>query len=223
MDWRRFVMEWGWLGMAIPLLALVGTTFYSITQDNRGWKKVQSKMGESRRASLEEQHEDIKDSIKVGTEDIEKTVVSKTDSIEKVIVDKTSNIYTKVDNIDKITVKNEALYQSLNLDQKEVRNNVNKLVLDWEKTISENKELKSINEKLLEKVSFLKESSFETRMETKDIKEKLDKLIVTNKIILEENQELKNKITELEKENKNLYCKIQGSNYHNENEDDMEI
>ncbi len=130
-------MEWGWLGMAIPLLGLVGTTFYSIVQDSKGWKKVQSKIGENRRSSLEEQHEDIKDAIKVRTE-----------GIEKAIVDKTSNIYSKVDNIDKIMNRNEARYENLNLDQKEVRNNVNKLVNSWEALIKENQELKELVLKL---------------------------------------------------------------------------
>jgi regulator of replication initiation timing len=186
MDWRRVIIEWGWLGMAIPLFGLVGTTFYSITQDKKGWKNVQSKIGENRRSSLEEQHEDIKDAIKVRTE-----------GIEKAIVDKTSNIYTKVDKINDITVRNEVLYQNLDVEQKEIRNNVNKLILDWEKTISENKELKS-------QIDYLKYEKHELMVNRDKAKEKLDKLEKTineNTILKDDNTILKSEIESLKDQN----------------------
>ena len=73
MDWRRLIMDWGWLAVVVPLLAVAGTTIVSICQDNRGWEKVQNKIGKNKGASLEEQHDDI-----------EKAIVEKTSSIYKI-------------------------------------------------------------------------------------------------------------------------------------------
>ena len=35
--------------------------------------------------------------------------------------------------MDKVMNKNEVRYEYLNSDQKEIRNNINKLILDWER------------------------------------------------------------------------------------------
>lgn len=212
MDWGKLIMDTVIASLITGIFAVVAVLVTNGYTNKKGYEKLDSKIGDLGDNTLNRQHEEINNSIR-----------AKTENMEKAIMEKTSNIYTKVDSIDKITVKNEALYENLNQNQKEVRNNVNKLVLDWERTISENKELKAINKKLLEEVSSFKENRFETKIETKDIKEKLDKLISINGEITKENQELKSKITKLEEENNNLYSKINESDCNNEDDWNMEI
>lgn len=212
MEGWKFVMDVAIATLIAVFLSAVLSFIFNTWVDNRGWKKVEEKIGDTSKGALNVQHEDIKDTVK-----------AKTDSIEKVIIDKTSSIYTKVDKINDITIKNETLYETLNIDQKEVKNNVNKLILDWEKTVSENKELKLINKKILEEMDLLKESRLEAKIENKDIREKLDKLNSVNRIISEEKQELKNKNIKLEEENNNLYSKINELNNSDEDEWDMEM
>ena len=54
----------------------------------------------------------------------------------------TKDLYSKVDGIAQVLNKNEGRYENLSLDQREVRNNVNKLVHSWENLIDDNKKLK---------------------------------------------------------------------------------
>lgn len=202
MEGWRFIVDVGIATVVAVLLGAVLSFLFNIWVDSKGWKKVNEKIGDTSRGSLNIQHEDIKDTIKF-----------KTNSIEKAITEKTSSICTKVDNIDKITARNEFLYQNLNDDQKKVRDNVNKLVLDWEKTISENKELKSDNKNLMEQLNRItlenknlvevyreiKENNTTVKSELnsfkislKDANVKIDNLKLENKYLKEENAEIKN-------------------------------
>ena len=52
------------------------------------------------------------------------------------------DLYSKVDGIAQVLNKNEGRYENLSLDQREVRNNVNKLVHSWENLIDDNRRLK---------------------------------------------------------------------------------
>lgn len=92
--------------------------------DIRGYKKIDSKIGSSHNATLGGQHEDIKE-----------TLVSETRAIK-------TNLDNNFSGINAILNKNEGRYESLNLDQKEIRNNVMKLVTNWEELIIDNRELK---------------------------------------------------------------------------------
>lgn len=196
MEGWRFVMDVGIATIAACLLGAILTFIFNTWVDNKGWKKVQEKIGDTSKGSLNMQHEDIKNAI----------------------IEKTSNIYTKVDKINDITVKNEALYQNLNLDQKEVRNNINKLVFDWEKTISENKELrlqietiksekqelKLENQRNIDRINNLASNieklmteNVDLKTERNNIKEQLSKVTLNYDKILVDNEELR-------KENKQL-------------------
>lgn len=137
MDWGRFFMEWGWLGIAVPLLALVGTTIFSITQHNKGWKRVENKLGNAETGSLSRQHENMERNLK------------------ETITEKASNIYSKVDNIDKEMAFGKGRYESLSIEQKETKNHMDKLLFEWQNLVSENKELKKEVENLEEQNNVL--------------------------------------------------------------------
>ena len=123
-DWGKFFMD---IGVA-TIIAAIGI---SILADFRGWKKVKEKLGIGKTSSLEEQHDNIKD-----------VIGGKVDNIEKLQNSEFNRIYAKVASIDNIMNKNEVRYENLNLDQRDIKDNLHKLVYDWEKANSENKELK---------------------------------------------------------------------------------
>ncbi len=188
-DWRKFVVEWGWVAIAVPLLALIGTTIVNIAQDNKGWKNIKNKIGEKRGHTLEEQHEDIKDAI----------------------TEKTSTIYTKVEKISDITIRNESLYKNLDLNQQKVKDNVNKLVFDWEKTVTENKELNKELQKIKEQNNILIRQNNEMRIENKELKKEIgtvkeqnNNLIWQNNEIRIENKELQREIGAIKEQNNTL-------------------
>ena len=180
MDWGEFIMDVGIATVIAVLLGSVLSFAFNTWSDNRGWKKVESKIGNTDEGSLYIQHQNI----------------------EKVILEKTLNIYNKVDKTNEIVIRNEERYGNLDANQKEIRNNVSKLVFDWEKAISENKELKSHIESIrLEKQ--------ELKMDNQRIMEKLNNLISNNEKIIAENIELK-------VENKNIREQLNKINLDND-------
>ena len=76
----------------------------------RGWRKVEKLIGCLDDTTLNKQHNEIKENIS----------------------DKTEGIKTKVDRMDTMLIRNEERYLNLNSDQKEIRNNINKFLYDWE-------------------------------------------------------------------------------------------
>jgi uncharacterized protein (DUF3084 family) len=155
MDWEA---SWVDIGIATIIAALIA----NLLNDFFGWKKVKNRIGNNKSSSLEEQHEDIKDTI----------------------VERTSNIYAKVEKINDITVKNEFLYGNLNSNQKEIKENINNFIRDWEKTISENKELKA-------QVEIFKSEKLELKIDNEKIKESLNKVILNNEKLMEGNTNFK--------------------------------
>lgn len=183
------------------VVAVLITNGYS---KKKGYDKIDSKIGELYNTTLSRQHEDIKDSI-----------FDKTEILEKSIIEKTSSIYSKVDNIDKITSQNKNLYENLNLEQKEVKTNLDKLVFDWQKTIaenkqllsqnrdlvSENKELLSKNDELISNIHTLDLAKEKIQLENNYIKENLNEVISSKEKLITENRELKSTIESIRTEN----------------------
>ena len=189
MEGWRFVMDVGIATVVAVLLGTVLSFIFNAWVDSKGWKKVKEKIGDTSRGSLNIQHEDIKDSI----------------------VERTSSIYDKVSNIDKEICASKKDYENLNLDQKEVRNNVNKLVLDWERAISENKELKSDlklireeNQNNIEKCHIFELNNKHTTQENNNLKEENRTLKLELGNFKTGFNNANQKIETLEKENDNL-------------------
>ena len=137
-------MNWGTIWVEVLIASLV-TGFFGVIAvlitnvfvDKRGYDKIDRKIGNIDNETLAKQHENIR-----------KDISHNTQSFKELQSKEFYRIYSKVDNIDKIMNRNEARYENLNLDQKEVRNNVNKLVNSWEALIKENQELKELVLKL---------------------------------------------------------------------------
>ena len=172
-NWGKLIMEVIVASVITGVFAVVAVLATNMFVDKRGYDKIDRKIGDINNETLTKQHENISNNISYNAKNLGK------------IQDKEFNrIYTKVDKIDEITTKNEGLYQNLNVDQKEVRNNVNKLVLDWEKTISENKDLKS-------QIEVYKSEKQELKIDNEKIKEKLNEIISNNEKVMEQNANLK--------------------------------
>lgn len=112
-------------------LAVIGgfvKIIWSSINDRKLFDQLKDKIGNTEGSSLSKQHEAIKDKIAEKASNIEKSQ---------------DRIFNKVDSIDKEMVVSRERYASLNLDQRDIRDNVNKLVNEWEYAIAENKELKN--------------------------------------------------------------------------------
>lgn len=185
-------MNWEGSWMDIGLATIIGVLIANIFTDFAGWKKVKNKIGENKSDTLEGQHDNI-----------EKTVISKTESIERFQNNEFSRIYAKVDSIDKEIYANKEKYQNLNLDQKEIKNNLDKLLFEWQNLVTENKELKKETEILREQNNELFQQN---------IKEH------ENNLKLAEKLEIANQILGI-----NDKSKAHNENLFHENEDDWEL
>lgn len=123
-------------------LAVVGgfiKIIWGSISDRKFFNEIKDKIGNTEGFPLSRQHEDIKETIEGRTDVIKETIKERTSNIEKA----QDSILIKVYNIDQEMAANKERYGTLNLDQREIRNSVNKLVIEWEHAIAENKELRS--------------------------------------------------------------------------------
>lgn len=128
MNWGKIIMD----SIVVAIISLIAVVISAIITDFKGYKKIAGKIGNLKSDTLEGQHERIKE-----------TIAERANSIEKMQNNEFNRIFNKVDNIDKEMVANKERYASLNLDQRGISDNVNRLVNEWEYAIVENKELKN--------------------------------------------------------------------------------
>ncbi len=151
MNWGDFFMEPVVQGVIITAAAtitisIVGGTvgiIKNIILNKEAYedlnRKLDNKMGSLDNGSLSKQHENMERNL------------------TNTITDKASNIYFKVDSIDKLMSKNEGRYESLNFDQKEIKNNIDKLLLEWQNLSIENNNLRRENHRLRDKIYSLQD------------------------------------------------------------------
>lgn len=135
MNWEEVLMG----GIIGAIVATIAVFLSNVWVDIKGWKKVKNLIGNLNGTTLGRQHEDIRVDIKQSEYNISKT-----------ITERSTNIYSKVDNIDKEIYANKERYENLKLDQREIKNNLDKLILEWQDLIKENRELKKEVEYLRE-------------------------------------------------------------------------
>lgn len=139
MDWGEIIMNALW-GLVGSIIGVIGTLGVGIWSDRKGYNKISSKVGELNNTTLSGQHNEISGLIRNVKEDVKNTITDRAKFTDRYSME----INSKVDQIAKIIDKNEVRYENLNLDQREVRNNVTKLVNSWEMLIKDNKELKEL-------------------------------------------------------------------------------
>lgn len=135
MNWREIIMD----SIVVAIIGLAGAVLSAAVVDSKGYKKIAGKIGNQKSDTLEGQHERIEGLIMTRADVIKETVKERTSNIEKA----QDNILTKVYNIDQEMALAKDRYLTLNLDQREIKDSVGKLVNEWEHAIAENKELKS--------------------------------------------------------------------------------
>ena len=143
-----------WQGLAGSIIGVIGAVLVGVWSDKKGYKSIDAKIGNLNNTTLAGQHNELSTLINSVNSNVKETITDKakyTDMISRELI-------SKVDSINRTMDKNEVRYENLNLDQKEVRNNVNKLVNSWEELIKENRDLKISIEKLKHENEILKSS-----------------------------------------------------------------
>lgn len=156
LDWGKIIIN----GIVIAIIGLIAAIMTQVIADFKGYRKIADKIGNHKSDTLEGQHEEI-----------EKVVKDSIHNAKELITKDTSMIYFKVEKIGDIALRNENLYQNLNLSQKEVKDNAAKLVFDWESTIEENKKLK-------DRIVVLERKNRELEGKYNDLKNKYKKVRV---------------------------------------------
>ena len=123
LNWERILMS----SIVAALIGAIAALLSNVWTDFKGWKKIERLIGNIHDTTLGRQHENI-----------EKTIANEA----KTIRTDSDKIHDLVGNITVTLNKQEVRYENLDTDQKEVRNNVIKLVSNWEELIRDNQELK---------------------------------------------------------------------------------
>lgn len=134
-NWGKIIMD----GIVIAIIGLIAAIMTQVIADFKGYRKIADKIGNHKSDTLEGQHERIKEIVVEKTNGVEKIIAAGANGI----AERQRSIFSKVDSIDKEMAANKDRYTSLNLDQRDIRDSVGKLVNEWEHAITENKELKS--------------------------------------------------------------------------------
>lgn len=158
MDLRGIVMETIIASVITGIFGIIVVLITNASINKKGYDKIDSKIGELGDDTLSRQHRDIKENIRLVETNIKES-----------IIDKTSSVYSKVDNINEMMIKNEGRYENLNLDQREIRNNIDKLLFEWQSLLTENNKLRMENNRLRDKIHSLqnqieKEDEFENEL-----------------------------------------------------------
>lgn len=137
MEWRDIIMETIVASIVTGVFGIIVVIITNIFVNKRAFDKVDGKIGDLTNTTLSGQHSDI-----------EKAIIEKISNGTINVLNSNSNINTKVEKFNDIMVKNEGRYENLNLDQREVRNNINNLLYNLESTVSENKGSKGRNQSI---------------------------------------------------------------------------
>lgn len=163
--------------ITIAVITLIGTVVFQIIADLKGYKKIAAKMGNHKSDTLEGQHERIEGLIMTRADVIKETVKDRTSNIEKA----QDNILTKVYNIDQEMALAKDRYLTLNLDQREIKDSVGKLVNEWEHAIAENKELKIFIIQLEKQIGKMEKQYDELEIKKKELDKQYKELLSRNR------------------------------------------
>lgn len=157
MEWRDIILETIVASIVTGVFGIIVVIITNIFVNKRAFDKVDGKIGDLTNTTLSGQHSDI-----------EKAIIEKISNGTINVLNSNSNINTKVEKINNIMVKNEGRYENLNLDQREVRNNINNLLYNLESTVSENKDLKAEIKVLKGQIKELTQENKQLKREPRD-------------------------------------------------------
>lgn len=146
MNWGDIIVETIIASLITGIFGVIVVLITNIFVNKRGYDKIDSKIGNVWDSTLSSQHGDIKENINHAER-----------SINERLSEKTSSIYYKVDNIDKLLNRNEVKYENLTLDQREIKDNVNKLLFEWQNLTIENNKLREENFRLRDRIHSLED------------------------------------------------------------------
>lgn len=157
MECRDIILETIVASIVTGVFGIIVVIITNIFVNKRAFDKVDGKIGDLTNTTLSGQHSDI-----------EKAIIEKISNGTINVLNSNSNINTKVEKINNIMVKNEGRYENLNLDQREVRNNINNLLYNLESTVSENKDLKAEIKVLKGQIKELTQENKQLKREPRD-------------------------------------------------------
>lgn len=157
MEWRDIILETIVASIVTGVFGIIVVIITNIFVNKRAFDKVDGKIGDLTNTTLSGQHSDI-----------EKAIIEKISNGTINVLNSNSNINTKVEKFNDIMVKNEGRYENLNLDQREVRNNINNLLYNLESTVSENKDLKAEIKVLKGQIKELTQENKQLKREPRD-------------------------------------------------------
>ena len=142
MNWSDWTMEQIVAVIIGGSCGIITVVIGNIFSERNIYKKLKTLIGKSENETLVNQHYNIENQIKEKSKELKEQ--SKEQS--KII---NGDIRKLLD----YNLKAEVLTQNLNLDQREVKNNVSQLLNQWQVLIKENQELKVENCNLKERLS----------------------------------------------------------------------
>lgn len=192
MDWESFFMN-VIIGAIIGAAAgLIGIILTNIFTDWRGYKKIESKIGDTSKASLSHQHEDMEEHLSSQHENMEEHIISHHKDMEEHLsgqISRNAELQeTAIDGVSAIKdslltqkINEENRYNNLSEKQKDIKSEIDAisaLQKDWERLNEQNKAM-------TEKISFLDNHLESLQTNYNNLSEKYSELV-------KENNKLKN-------------------------------
>lgn len=146
-----YIMDAMW-GLVGSMIGVLSTLLVSYRADKKAYRKIEGMLGKLDNTTLSDQYNDIKKSISDKQNEIIRYVEYRGTNLEQ----KSRELSHIVESIKSVVDKIEVRYENLSFDQRDMRNNVLKMVHNYETLTEENRRLREENAKLYEAVSMLK-------------------------------------------------------------------
>lgn len=151
-----YIMDALW-GLVGSMIGVIGTISISALSDRKAYRKIEGMIGKLDNTTLSGQHSEIRRLLNDKNSEVRSLLNDKhIETVESIkehgrkAEQDTRDLNSKMDSIKAVIDKNEVRYENLNLDQKEIRDNVMRMVQNYELLIQENKTLREENHNLKE-------------------------------------------------------------------------
>lgn len=160
MDWETFFMNAVIGTIAGALIGLIGSVILNIIADLRGYKKIANKIGDTNRATLSHQHEDMEEHLGIQHKNMEEHLsgqISRNTELQKTTIDGVSAIK---DSILAQKINEENRYNNLSEKQKDIKSQIDAIAAlqkDWERLNTKCNEQEKLIAELKGEINILRE------------------------------------------------------------------
>lgn len=135
------------------MIGVISTLGISVLSDRKAYRKIEGMIGRLDNITLSGQHNEINHSIVHRHNE----VIQKVNDQASILAGTSRDILLKVEIIKSSLDRNEGRYENLSADQREMRNNVLRLVESYEKLVDENKMLREENNRLNHQIELMRQ------------------------------------------------------------------